>query len=151
MGLSEEELFTIEIGALLHDVGKIGVSDNILHKPGPLQSTEMTRIREHPSKGEQILSNITYLERAIPCVLHHHERFDGTGYPEGIAGAAIPLPSRIIAVADAYDAMTTERRYRPKRDPKSALEELIRHAGRQFDPEVVAVFQELWNSGEIER
>ena len=151
MGLSEEDLFTIEIGALLHDVGKIGVPDAILHKPGPLEAEEMAKIREHPSKGRHILSNIAYLERAIPCVLHHHERYDGKGYPEGIAGAGIPLPGRIISVADAFDAMTSDRPYRRKRDPESAVAELIRHSGRQFDPDVVAAFRELWDSGEIER
>jgi putative nucleotidyltransferase with HDIG domain len=151
MGLSEEELFTIEIGALLHDVGKIGVPDAILHKPGILDSDETLEIREHPSKGTQILSNISYLEPAIPCVLHHHERYDGTGYPDRIAGEAIPLPGRIISVADAFDAMTSDRPYRRRRTPARALAELRRHSGRQFDPAVVAAFQELWDGGEIQR
>jgi putative nucleotidyltransferase with HDIG domain len=151
MGLSEEELFTIEIGALLHDVGKIGVPDAILRKPGILDPDETLEIREHPSKGTQILSNISYLEAAIPCVLHHHERYDGKGYPERIAGEAIPLPGRIISVADAFDAMTSDRPYRRRRTPARALAELIRHSGRQFDPAVVAAFQELWDGGEIQR
>jgi putative nucleotidyltransferase with HDIG domain len=151
MGLSEEELFTIEIGALLHDVGKIAVPDAILLKPGRLDSDETLEIREHPSKGTQILSNIAYLEPAIPCVLHHHERYDGKGYPERIAGESIPLPGRIISVADAFDAMTSDRPYRKRRTPARALSELVRHSGRQFDPAVVAAFQELWESGEVHR
>ena len=129
MGLSEEALFAIEIGALLHDVGKIGVPDAILHKPGPLGDGETVEIREHPSKGMQILSKIGYLEPAIPCVLHHHERFDGNGYPERIAGQAIPLPGRIIAVADVFDAMTSDRPYRRRMAPEAAAAELARHPG----------------------
>jgi len=151
MGLSDEELFAIEIGALLHDVGKIAVPDAILHKPGPLEDGETVEIREHPSKGMQILSNIGYLEPAIPCVLHHHERFDGNGYPEKMAGQAIPLPGRIIAVADAFDAMTSDRPYRRRMTRKAAAAELARHSGQQFDPAVVAAFQELWDSGELAR
>ena len=150
MGLSAEDQFAIEIGALLHDVGKIGVPDAILHKTGPLEAGETQEIREHPSKGMHILDNIGYLGPAIPCVLNHHERFDGKGYPQKIAGEAIPLPGRIISVADAFDAMTSDRPYRRKMSARRAVAELVRHAGRQFDPAVVAAFKELWDSGELE-
>jgi len=144
MGLSEEELFIIEIGALLHDVGKIGVTDAILKKPGPLDSEEYEEIREHPEKGRHILSNIAYLEKVIPCVLHHHERYDGSGYPQHLAGADIPLPGRIISVADAFDAMTSDRPYRRGMQFARAVAELRRGAGKQFDPKVVRAFLGTW-------
>jgi putative nucleotidyltransferase with HDIG domain len=140
LGLSGEELFIIEIGALLHDVGKIGVTDAILRKPGPLDSGEYEEIREHPEKGRHILSNIAYLEKVIPCVLHHHERYDGSGYPQHLAGADIPLPGRIISVADAFDAMTSDRPYRRGMQFARAVAELRRGAGKQFDPKVVRAF-----------
>jgi HD-GYP domain-containing protein (c-di-GMP phosphodiesterase class II) len=151
MELDEEDLFTIEIGALLHDVGKIAVPDAILRKPGPLEVGEMTKIHEHPAKGKHILDNIAYLENALPCVLHHHERFDGQGYPEKIGGDTIPLPGRIISVADAFDAMTSDRPYRKKRDYRSALQELKINAGTQFDPQIVEAFAKLLESGKIEQ
>jgi HD-GYP domain-containing protein (c-di-GMP phosphodiesterase class II) len=151
MELDEEDLFTIEIGALLHDVGKIGVPDAILGKPGPLELGEVLQIQEHPAKGKHILDNIGYLEQALSCVLHHHERFDGQGYPEKIGGERIPLPGRIISVADAFDAMTSDRPYRKKRDYQSAFRELEKNAGRQFDPRIVEAFGELLKSGTIER
>jgi len=144
LGLSDEEQFTIEIGALLHDVGKIGVADAILRKPGPLDEKEYQEIREHPAKGRLILSNIAYLTKVIPCVLHHHERYDGSGYPQHLAGADIPLPGRIISVADAFDAMTTDRPYRKAMPCSRALAELRRGAGRQFDPKVVRAFLGAW-------
>jgi putative nucleotidyltransferase with HDIG domain len=149
MGIVDEELFIIELGALLHDVGKIGVTDAILKKPGPLDTEEYTQIREHPDKGRIILSNIAYLQRAIPCVLHHHERYDGRGYPERLSGARIPLPGRIIAVADAFDAMTSDRPYRRALTVRRAMAELRRHAGRQFDPAVVNAFQRVWRQGKL--
>jgi len=151
MELDEEDLFTIEIGALLHDVGKIGVPDAVLRKPGPLEIGELLQIQEHPAKGKQILDNIGYLEQALPCILHHHERYDGQGYPERIAGANIPLPGRIISVADAFDAMTSDRPYRKKRSHRAAFEEIKSNAGRQFDPVIVEAFGGLLESGEIER
>jgi len=149
--LDEEDLFTIEIGALLHDVGKIGVKDAVLRKPGPLEVEETREIREHPAKGKHILDNIAYLEQALPCVLHHHERFDGQGYPEKIGGETIPLPGRIISVADAFDAMTSDRPYRKKRDYQSAFLEIEKNAGKQFDPQIVDAFGKLLRSGEIEQ
>ena len=151
MGLDEEDLFTIEIGALLHDVGKIGVPDAVLRKPGPLEVGEILQIQEHPAKGKHILDNIAYLEQALPCVLHHHERFDGQGYPEKIRGEMIPLPGRIISVADAFDAMTSDRPYRKKRDFRSAFEEIEKNAGKQFDPQIVGAFGRLLASGVIEQ
>ncbi len=147
MGLTDEELAAIEIGALLHDVGKIGVTDTILRKPGPLDREEYEKIREHPAKGRHLLGDIACLEGAIPCVLHHHERFDGQGYPGRLAGQEIPLPGRIISVADAFDAMTSDRPYRRRMLARTALAELRRGAGRQFDPEVVQAFLWVWRRG----
>jgi HD-GYP domain-containing protein (c-di-GMP phosphodiesterase class II) len=149
--LDEDDLFTIEIGALLHDVGKIGVADAVLQKPGPLGTDEMQEIRDHPATGKNILGDIAYLEPALTCVLHHHERFDGQGYPEKIGGEMIPLPGRIISVADAFDAMTSDRPYRRKRDYRSAYQELQRNAGKQFDPQIVDAFGKLLENGEIEK
>jgi len=150
-GLNEEELFTIEIGALLHDVGKIGVPDAVLRKPGPLEVGEIQQIQEHPAKGKHILDNISYLEQALPCVLHHHERYDGQGYPEKIAGEKIPLPGRIISVADAFDAMTSNRPYREKMDFRSAFQEIEKNAGKQFDPDIVEALGKLLKSGRLEQ
>jgi HD-GYP domain-containing protein (c-di-GMP phosphodiesterase class II) len=150
-GLNEDDLFTIEIGALLHDVGKIGVPDAILSKPGPLEVREIVKIQEHPAQGKHILDDIGYLEQALPCVLYHHERFDGQGYPEKIAGENIPLPGRIISVADAFDAMTSDRPYRKKMDYDSAFREIEKNAGKQFDPEIVKAFGKLLKSGTIQR
>jgi HD-GYP domain-containing protein (c-di-GMP phosphodiesterase class II) len=149
LGLSEEESFLVEIGALLHDVGKVGLADAILSKPGPLVREEYEQIREHPVKGRRILGNIACLERAIPCVLHHHERFDGRGYPERLAGQDIPLSGRIISVADAFDAMTSDRPYRRRLRVRTALAELRRGAGRQFDPKVVQAFLRVWRRGRL--
>jgi HD-GYP domain-containing protein (c-di-GMP phosphodiesterase class II) len=149
--LDDDDLFTIEIGALLHDVGKIGVPDAVLRKPGPLEIGETLQIQEHPAKGKHILDNIDYLEQALPCILHHHERFDGQGYPEKIAGKKIPLPGRIISVADAFDAMTSNRPYREKMDFHSAFNEIEKNAGKQFDPEIVEALGKLLKSGELEQ
>ena len=149
--LDEDDLFTIEIGALLHDVGKIGVPDAVLRKPGPLEVGELLQIQEHPAKGKHILDNIPYLEQALPCILHHHERFDGQGYPEKIAGEKIPLPGRIISVADAFDAMTSNRPYREKMDYRSAFHEIEKNAGKQFDPEIVEALGKLLKSGRLEQ
>jgi HD-GYP domain-containing protein (c-di-GMP phosphodiesterase class II) len=149
--LDEDDLFTIEIGALLHDVGKIGVPDAVLRKPGPLEVRELLQIQEHPAKGKHILDNIAYLEQALPCILHHHERFDGQGYPEKIAGEKIPLPGRIISVADAFDAMTSDRPYREKMDFRSAFRELKKNAGKQFDPEIVEALGKLLKNGRLEQ
>jgi len=149
--LNDEDLFTIEMGALLHDVGKIGVPDAVLQKPGPLEVGEILQIQEHPAKGKHILDNIGYLEQALPCILHHHERFDGQGYPEKISGEKIPLPGRIISVADAFDAMTSNRPYREKMDFRSAFREVEKNSGKQFDPEIVEALGKLLESGRLEQ
>ncbi len=126
--------------SVLHDVGKIGIPDAVLSKPGALTRAEYIFIKVHPERGCEILKHIDHLKPVLPAVRHHHERFDGTGYPDGIAGKTIPLAARIIAVADTYDAMTSSRAYRAGRSHEEALEEIGRVTGTQLDPEAVAAF-----------
>jgi putative two-component system response regulator len=140
VGVTEAGARALEFGALLHDIGKIGVPDAILRKPAALNEGEWERMREHPSLGAQILSGIEFLAGAARVVAEHHEHWDGTGYPSGLCGAEIDLHARIFAVADAFDAITSDRVYRAGRSYDAAVRELQRAAGQQFDPEVVAAF-----------
>jgi putative nucleotidyltransferase with HDIG domain len=137
MRLPEEDLDTLRLGALLHDIGKIGIDDDVLRKPGPLTPAEFEAIKEHPVTGARILRSVPFLARHLPIVELHHERPDGKGYPHGLHANEIPLLARIVHVADAFDAMTSARAYRPARAASDALQELWRHAGSQFDAEVV--------------
>ncbi len=137
MQLPEEDLDILRLGALLHDIGKIGISDHVLRKPGPLTAEEFEAIKEHPVTGARILRTVPFLLRHLPIVELHHERPDGKGYPHGLRGDEIPMPARIVHVADAFDAITSARAYRPARTAGDALQELWRHAGSQFDAEVV--------------
>ena len=143
MGIPEEEVKAIEMGAMLHDVGKIGVPDAVLRKPGPLTSEEWETMRMHPGVGYEILSRIPFLAEASTLVLCHHERFDGRGYPSGLAGKDIPIGARIFAVVDTYDAMTSDRPYRKALGHDKAIEEIIKHSGDQFDPEIVDAFLQV--------
>jgi putative nucleotidyltransferase with HDIG domain len=143
LNLSEAELLHIEHGALLHDIGKIGVPDHILYKPGPLTPEEWEVMKQHPVIGYKMCMKIEMLRPAAPIVLHHHERWDGRGYPYGLNGAEIPLGARIFAIADTLDAMTSDRPYRKALSFAQAREEIERCAGSQFDPELVRVFLEL--------
>jgi diguanylate cyclase (GGDEF)-like protein len=142
-GLPAEELDTIVRAAELHDVGKVAVPDAILHKPARLDPAERRIIERHSEVGERILAVAPALRPVARLVRASHERWDGTGYPDGLAGEEIPLGARVVAVCDAFDAMTTDRPYQAGTDADSALEELVRHAGTQFDPAVVAVFARL--------
>src|SRR5262249_59733230 len=128
LGLPPERLRRLRVAGLLHDVGKIGIADSILQKPGPLTHEEWRIVRTHSSVGHSIVSATEFDEEA-GWVLHHHERVDGTGYPSGVIGDQIPLESRIIFVADAFEAMTADRPYRPGRSPAEALDELVAYAG----------------------
>jgi len=138
--LPETELDALGRGVLLHDIGKIGISDSILLKPGTLSAQEWTIMRTHPEVGRRLLERIPFLQDAIPVVYHHHERWDGTGYPLGLAGSAIPLAARIFAVADAFDAMTFDRPYSKAIPMETARDRIREAAGRHFDPDVVATF-----------
>ncbi|MCA1620053.1 MAG: response regulator [Acidobacteria bacterium] len=139
-GLDREQMRSLEFGSLLHDIGKIGVPDAILRKPARLTEEEWREMRLHPAHGRQILSGIEFLAGASRVVAQHHERWDGSGYPLGLRGEAIDLNARIFAVADAFDAMTSDRVYRTGRTHEAALAELESCAGRQFDPRVVEAF-----------
>jgi putative nucleotidyltransferase with HDIG domain len=138
LGLPEAERKTLRLAGLIHDVGKIGIEDTILRKPGRLNDEEYAAIRTHPDRGVQIIEPLDFLRGTIPIIRHHHECFDGRGYPAGLAGEAIPLGSRIIAIADTYDAITSSRAYRRARSEAEALAEFERCSGTQFDPELVA-------------
>lgn len=140
LGLPEDRLEFIKYAGVLHDVGKIGVSENILNKKGQLEDSEWEMIRNHPVIGQNIIQGIDFLFDVGAAVRYHHERYDGTGYPEGIVGEAIPLESRIIAVADTYDAMTSDRSYRNGLSSGEALVELKRVAGTQLDLKIVQAF-----------
>jgi HD-GYP domain-containing protein (c-di-GMP phosphodiesterase class II) len=134
VGVVGDELEHLRIAAHLHDLGKIGVPDEILHKPGPLDATEWSIMREHPVWGARALETIPGFRAASRAVRHHHERWDGGGYPDGLAGEEIPIGARVIAVCDAYEAMTSTRPYRPALAEPVARERLIAGTGTQFDP-----------------
>ncbi len=138
LGLSEDDVAEVELAALLHDVGKIGVPDSVLNKPGPLDGQEWALMREHPVIGERIVASIESLARLAPVVRAEHERWDGKGYPDGLAGEGIPLASRVVFCCDAFHAMTSDRPYREAIGEERALRELETNAGTQFDPQVVA-------------
>lgn len=147
-GISRESK-EVYLAGRLHDLGKVGVRETVLGKPGPLTDEELEHIKEHPIKGQQILSQLDWLQSVALAVRHHHERFDGQGYPDGLKGEQIPTASRILALADSYDAMTSDRPYRPARSAEEAAGEIARNAGTQFDPEWTQVFLELLYSGSI--
>ena len=143
LGMNDKEKKVLQLAALLHDIGKIGTPEQILQKPGSLDDKEMNCIREHPQKGYNILKPLEKLSDSLPGILHHHERYDGQGYPAGLKGEEIPFQARLIAVADTYDALTTDRAYRFARSPREALAILEKAAVTQLDPYYVAVFKEI--------
>ena len=140
MGMTDHELDGLRYGAILHDIGKIGVPDAILQKPSQLNPTEWAQMRQHPMIAARILAPIPYLASAAQIALHHHEHYNGKGYPDGLAGEAIPLGARILTVVDSYSAITDRRVYKEARSHAEALSELRKHAGTQFDSRVVDVF-----------
>ena len=137
LGMSEDELLALHVSYLLHDVGKVGLSEEILAKREPLTSDEWTQIRTHPTIGAQLLAPLPSMRAVHPIVLAHHEHFDGTGYPRGLKGTDIPLGARLIAVADAFEAMTSARPYRPAKSAEEAIREMRACAGTQLDPDIV--------------
>jgi cyclic di-GMP phosphodiesterase len=142
-GLNNEEMKALEFGSLLHDIGKIGVPDSILRKPAKLTEEEWVRMREHPVHGQQILRGIEFLEGASRVVAQHHEKWDGTGYPLGLRKEEIDICARIFSVADAFDAITSDRVYRRGKPYEAAAQELDDWAGRQFDPKIVEAFHRV--------
>ena len=142
-GVRSAELRPIVLGAMLHDVGKIGIADSVLNKPGPLTDAERMVMETHPTIGEMICEPLRGSRLFLPVIRHHHERWDGNGYPDRLRGLAIPLGARIVGLVDAFDAMVHDRPYRPARTVDDALDEIRRLAGRQFDPELAAAFVPL--------
>ena len=149
LALPDEQLLVLELSALLHDLGMLAIPETLLRKPGPLADREYGTIKKHPQKGKEMIQGIPFLKKAIPDVFYHHEKFNGTGYPEGLAGTSIPLASRILAVVDAFEAMTRERPYRERLSVDRAIEEIRKEAGSQFDPEVVDALGRLRSSGSL--
>lgn len=143
MGMTEEQLVHVRQGALLHDIGKMGIPDSILLKPGPLTEEEWATMRKHPVYGREMLAPIAYLRPALPIPHCHHERWDGSGYPQALKGEAIPLEARIFAVVDVWDALTSDRPYRPAWPPGQAKAYIREQAGKHFDPQVVSAFLSL--------
>lgn len=149
MGLTPEEMEQLKLSAILHDIGKIGVEDRVLRKQGSLNDEEYGLMKGHPKMGAEIMEHVEKLKGIIPGMRHHHERFDGKGYPEGLKGSEIPLPARIIAAADTFDAMTSDRPYRKGLTDETAINELQKFAGIQFDPDVVRAFINAHKDGKI--
>ena len=140
LGLPDDELERIEISGLLHDVGKIAIPEAILCKPGKLTDDEFGVMKTHPTNSEKLISSIKKLHEISPGAKHHHERWDGNGYPDRLKGEDIPFAARIIAIADTYDAMTSTRSYRKALDHEVAIQEISKCAGTQFDPKLAEMF-----------
>jgi HD-GYP domain-containing protein (c-di-GMP phosphodiesterase class II) len=149
LGWRGERLDVLRLGGCLHDVGKIAVSVSVLRKRGPLSEEELGQIRRHPVTGARLVECFEDFEPALPYVLYHHERWDGSGYPHGLRGGEIPVEARLLCVVDAFDAMTSRRAYRPALTIEQALAELERCAGSQFDPLLAKRFVEGWRRGAI--
>jgi HD-GYP domain-containing protein (c-di-GMP phosphodiesterase class II) len=143
LGLPPADCERIHLSGMLHDVGKVALERSILHKPGTLTADEWEQVREHPARSAHIIGAVARFACYVPGARHHHERYDGRGYPDGLAGRAIPLDARILAVADAYDAMTSDRSYRPALEHREAIERLQQDSGTQFDPDCVRAFVAL--------
>ena len=151
MGLSEARIDNIMYAGLLHDIGKIGISDSVLQKPGRLTTDEYDRIKEHSAIGADILRDIDFLRDASKIIRHHHERYDGKGYPDGIGGEGVPIESYILGVADAFDAMTNDRPYRKALTAEEARDVIKEQAGKQFHPRVAETFVKLFDKGLLKR
>jgi HD-GYP domain-containing protein (c-di-GMP phosphodiesterase class II) len=150
LGFSESELRDLYLGAVLHDIGKAGTEEDLLNKPERLNPREEILIREHPLKGTLIIVGSDYLSHIVPTILHHHERWDGAGYPGRLKGEQIPLHARIVGIADSFDAMVSARSYRPALEKEVAIRELQKLKGTQFDPFIVDVFIECLSESPYE-
>ena len=146
LNLSDQDLKTLHVGGLFHDIGKIGIPDSILLKESSLTNDEYSQIKNHPSIGAHILCNAKIFQNIIPIVKHHHERYDGTGYPSQLKGDDIPYLVRITTIADSFDAMSSKRNYRNELSPEHIIEEIQRNKGTQFDPEIADVFLDILNN-----
>ncbi|HEX8960911.1 MAG TPA: HD domain-containing phosphohydrolase [Geobacteraceae bacterium] len=149
MGMTRKEVRQVELAAILHDIGKIGTPESILQKPDRLTPEEMERIHEHPARGARILSNISEFRDVIKWIRHHHEWYDGKGYPDHIAAEEIPLQARVITIADTFDAMTSDRPYRKGMPAREALGIMEEFSGSQFDPHILRMFRTIYESGKI--
>jgi putative nucleotidyltransferase with HDIG domain len=149
MERTAEEQDILNVAGLLHDIGKIGIRDEILLKPGRLDREEFAIIQQHPVIGADIMDNLGLWHREKMIVRYHHERFDGTGYPDGLKGEEIPLLARILSVADVYDAIASDRAYRRRMEEDKILEIMYGGSGTQFDPEIIDIFRQLYQAGEL--
>jgi HD-GYP domain-containing protein (c-di-GMP phosphodiesterase class II) len=147
LGWDRERIRVLRVSAPLHDIGKVKVRPQVLAKPGPLTLEEQEEIRHHPTAGAQLVLPLRRFHDALPYVLFHHERWDGSGYPAGLRGRAIPLEARLLGVADAFDAMISPRPYRQALSHEQALAEVERGAGTQFDPRIAELFVDIWAAG----
>jgi len=148
VGMEAKDLENLRLAASLHDLGKIGIPDEVLHKPDRLAPEEYELIKKHPLIAVQILQPLAVVQDIIPWIKHHHERYDGGGYPDGLRGEDIPLGARLIALADSFDAMTTDRPYRRALSTEAALAEIRQGTGRQFDPRLALAWLNLMKEGE---
>lgn len=149
LGWSFNDINTLRFGSILHDIGKIHISEAILRKEGALSEEEWTEMRKHPDMGVELVQGIHYLYSAVPVIQSHHERWNGSGYPHGLKGDSIPIMARIVAIADSFDAMTTERPYRNELTPEQAFNEVVSGSGTQYDPLMVDAFKHAWETGKI--
>lgn len=146
VGFNPAQMGFLQFGSILHDIGKIYIRETILSKPGSLNEEEWAEMRRHPIVGAELVNNIPYLVPAMPVIRHHHERWDGKGYPDGLKGEDIPLAARIVAIADAIDAMTTVRVYQAACTPDEAYDEILKGSGTRYDPTTVEGFKSAWGS-----
>ncbi|MGW8145117.1 MAG: HD-GYP domain-containing protein [Anaerolineales bacterium] len=149
LGWSMNEINSLRFGSILHDIGKIHISEAILCKEGKLTDEEWIEMKKHPEMGVELVKGIHYLRSAIPVILSHHERWNGSGYPHGLKGENIPTMARIVAIADSFDAMTTERPYRKELTPQQAFDEIVSGIGTQYDPLMVDAFKRAWETRKI--
>jgi putative nucleotidyltransferase with HDIG domain len=148
MGINEQELLHIRRGALLHDIGKMGIPDQILHKPGALTEDEWAIMHKHPEFAYEMLRSIEYLRPALDIPYHHHEKWDGSGYPRGLKGEQIPLAARIFAIVDVWDALCSDRPYRKAWPKKEIVDYLKDQSGKHFDPKIADIFLEMINNSD---